>query len=105
MTKEEFKQRKYDLYDEYNAKKTALLKEYRDSNAIAKIGDVIKDKHGCSIIIESVECTDYESPSIYYYGKLLNKNGTINKRGETRALYEVHITEINGNPINPKDIF
>ncbi len=100
MTKEEFKQRKYDLYNEYDAKKSALLKEYRDSNAIAKVGDVIKDKHGCSIIIESVKCTDYDSPSIYYYGKLLNKNGTINKRGETRTLYEQYITEINGTPIN-----
>lgn len=100
MTKQEFDNRNTELYAEYKRKRNALLQEYVMSNARAKIGDTITDKHGHSIIVKYIGIAEYYgSEIIYYNGVKLNKNGQPNKKGDTETIYDERLTSINGNLI------
>lgn len=75
-------------------KKKELSKEYAMSNNPHRKGDTIADHIG-RIVIEEIKYTDRTGsssyPSCVYFGVILNKDGSKNKRNEKRHVWQTNI--------------
>lgn len=93
MKKEDYENKKKELEKEYETKKSVLMREFVDSNNPYKIGDIVTDHIG-SVRIERIKYTwGYYNvpPGAVYYGIELLKNGTPNKRGTMRDVYQSNL--------------
>lgn len=91
MTHEELKQKIAYIERVSEFQKKAVYREFVESNAKYKIGDIVGD---ATDIIRVEEISYYESRnviSIYYYGPLLTKKGEPRKDGAKRAVFECNI--------------
>lgn len=91
MTKEEYKQRTSELYNEYNNKRKELDIEFALSNNDVKIGDVVAD-NCCMIIVENIRVDTAWAgrlPCAYFEGTRITKKFIPYKSGERATVYNV----------------
>ena len=81
-----------DLETEHIHRKKELMRKFVNENNPYKIGDTVTDHVG-SIIIEKISYSrGYNSaPYAIYFGVELNKNGSVNKKGNKRCVHQVNI--------------
>ena len=97
MTPEEYLSKKKDLKAEFELAELNLIKQFVSENNPHKIGDKVTDNVG-SILIERIGFSWGFSgiPCATYTGVELNKNGSPNKRGNKRIIYQSSlITNLN----------
>lgn len=88
MTNEEMKQKIAHIERVALLQKIAIYREFAESNAKYKIGDIVGDDSDI-IRVEQISYSIYHGDiSIYYYGPLLTKKGEPRKDGAKRAVYE-----------------
>lgn len=88
MTNEEMKQKIAHIERVALLQKKAIYREFVESNAKYKIGDIVGDDSDI-IRVEQIAYSIYHGDiSIYYYGPLLTKKGEPRKDGAKRAVYE-----------------
>lgn len=90
MTKQELK-KKFELIEhEAELKKKDAIREYIETNALYRIGDVVSDSSG-TICVERIgysRLTNDGSVVIYYFGHILTKKGLQKKNGQTMCVFE-----------------
>lgn len=94
MTREEYDDKRQELHDDYRRKMRGLMREYTNSNSVAKKGDIVKDH--CQIIrVESASVyAREERPCLIYNGPLLTQKLVPYKNGKIGNVYQCNITEI-----------
>lgn len=91
MTTEELKEKIAHIERVSALQKKAVYREFVESNAKHKIGDIIGDATDI-IRVESISYSEYHGEiSIFYYGPLLTKKGEPRKDGAKRAVFESNI--------------
>lgn len=92
MNFEEYKQKLKELKNEFNQKEFDLAKEFVAANNPYKIGDKVTDHIG-TIIVEKVGLSwDISgNPGARYFGVELNKDGTPNKKGKKRMVWQSNL--------------
>ena len=79
------------LENEFEHRKTLIMKEYCDANNPYKIGDKFTDHIG-TIIIEKIYYKfimgPLSNPGCIYFGPELKKDGTPKKRGDKRRAWQ-----------------
>lgn len=90
MTLEEYKEKLLLLDQEYSANKKSLLQDFVFSNTPYKYGDTVTD-HAGSIFVESIMAVDDDPPHALYRGVILNKDGSMNKKGKKRYVWQTNI--------------
>ena len=93
MTNEEMKQKVAHIERVAELQKKAVYREFAQSNAKYKIGDIVGDNSDI-IRIETISYSVFHGDvSIYYYGPLLTKKGDPRKDGTKRAVFEFAIKQ------------
>jgi hypothetical protein len=95
MTKEQYIQKLKDLEAEFENKKGELVRLCAFSNNTIKVGDVITD-HSGSIKVEKIQVAfgyACDLPSCVYTGIELNKDGTPNKKGKKRSVWQSNLVK------------
>lgn len=88
MTNEEMKQKIAHIERVAELQKKAVYREFAESNAKHKIGDIVGDNTD-TILVEKISYTVFHGDiSIFYYGPLLTKKGETRKDGAKRAVFE-----------------
>ncbi len=92
MTKETLEEKLTALEKKYEAEKRAIQKEYAFSNNTLKVGDNVTDHNG-TIKIEKIGLYLHysSSPSCYYEGIELKKDGTPKKGEPKRNVFQVNM--------------
>lgn len=90
MTHEEMKQKIAHIERVSALQKKAVYREFVESNAKYKIGDIVGDATDI-IRVESISYEYHGEISIFYYGPLLTKKGEPRKDGAKRAVFESNI--------------
>jgi hypothetical protein len=92
MTQQEYKDQLNMLRQVYETDKKVLAEKYAFASNKVEVGDVVSDAGG-SVKVESIKVSiNHEYPCCVYQGTLLNKNGTINKRGESYTVWQTSMT-------------
>lgn len=79
------------LKNVFETERRKLIKIYVDHNNPHKVGEIIHDHIG-SIRIEKIGYyISYEKPEATYTGVELLKNGTPNKKGNKRTIYQQNL--------------
>jgi len=90
MTEQDYFIKLADLQAKLKIEEKKLIKEYVQSNATLKIGQIATDSSG-SIEIDLIYGSRINSnhiPVITYYGVILKKDGTPKKNRERRSIYQ-----------------
>jgi hypothetical protein len=92
MNFEEYKQRVFELKDEFEQKEIELMKEFVNSNNPYKAGDRVTDHIG-TIVIEKIDAAFVYSgpPCAVYTGTELTKDGIPNKKGKKRQVWQCNL--------------
>jgi hypothetical protein len=92
MNFEEYEQKLKELKDEFNQKELDLRRELVAANSPYKIGDKVTDHIG-TIVIEKMGCGwGYSNkPCATYFGIELKKDGTPNKKGNKRMVWQCNL--------------
>lgn len=91
MTREELKQKIAHIEHVAEMQKKAAYREFVESNAKCKIGDIVSDATD-TIRVERIEYSVFHKDiSIYYFGPVLTKKGEPRKDGTKRAVFESQI--------------
>lgn len=100
MTNKEYDKAIYEIEKDFEAKKKAIRLEYVESNAIAKVGDIVSDG-SVTISVDKIICsTTFDSyPIIKYSGIKYTKRGNPYKSGEDSIMRQSNIETINGKPV------
>jgi hypothetical protein len=90
MTRQEYDSKLKEMELDFDRRKTQLAKEFALSNNGYKVGDVFADHIG-RIRIEKISFYfSYKEPSCVYFGLILNKDGSPNKRGKKREAFQIN---------------
>lgn len=91
MTKETYLNKKADIMTQMKTAMKKLNKQFAYLNNHVMIGNIITD-HYQSIKVESIVCTTGNTlPDCYYKGTVVNKNGSLNKRGTKSTVYQSNL--------------
>jgi len=93
MLETEFKLRLDHLKCQFVSDKSQLCKEYVFSNAIAKVGDVVRNSHS-SIRVIKLKYSTGDTPQCYYFGLCLTKKGLPRKDRETTTIPQSQVIEV-----------
>lgn len=95
MTKEQFNQQMKELKDLHEEKIKKLCQTYAMANNPYKTGDVIEDKYGTIIKIESMrwsrESLGSKIPCMVYEGVELKKDHTPKKKKPTAMIWQTNL--------------
>lgn len=96
MNYDEYLQKVKELERELGHKKAALMMEFVNANNPYKIGDKITDHIGSIIIEKMGYAWNYpdSNPCATYYGLELKKDGTPNKKGSRRQVWQSNIVSL-----------
>lgn len=86
MTKDELEFELRSIENLATKKKNAAIKAYCIANNPYKVGDTFTDHMG-SVRVEKIYISLYDR-CCAYYGVMLNKDGSANKRGAKRKAYQ-----------------
>lgn len=95
MNFEEYKQKIKGLEAEFEANKKRLALEFIQANNHHRISDIVTDNIG-SIITERIKGhfgTFGSAPCAVYFGTELLKDGSPNKKGKKRNVYQCNLIE------------
>lgn len=93
MTHKEMEQKVAHIERVAGLQKKAVYREFVESNAKYKIGDIVGDNSD-TIRVEAISYSSFHGDiSIYYYGPLLTKKGEPRKDGTKRAVFESAIKQ------------
>ena len=88
MTHEEMEQKVAHIERVAELQKKAVYREFVESNAKYKIGDIVGDNSD-TIRVETISYSIFHGDiSIFYYGPLLTQKGEPRKDGAKRAVFE-----------------
>lgn len=99
MTKKEYEKQLALLKDDYEKKKRELDLAFAMSNNPVRIGDKVRS-HNRYILVEKMvlfKSFGYH-PCVRYHGTELKKDGTPEKSGIKDDVFQMNVTEINGEP-------
>lgn len=91
-TFEEYKTELKKIDQEAERQKYQLFKQYALTNALYKPGDIVEDHLGKLLVERVFAGGTITCPDTIYRGKVVNKNGSLSKKGHTRNAYQDNIT-------------
>lgn len=100
MTNKEYDKAIYEVVKDFELKKKAIRLEYVESNAIAKVGDIVNDGPVTILVEETTYSVPFDSyPIIQYSGIKCNEQGKPYKSNEDGVVRQSNIITINGKPV------
>ena len=99
MTKKEYEKQLCALEADYEKKKRELALTFAKRNNPVRIGDKVRS-HNRYISVEKMTLyrpSGYH-PCVKYFGTELKKDGTPKKSGTKDYVFQMNVTEINGEP-------
>ena len=99
MTKKEYKEQLALLKKDYEKKVRELELAFATRNNPVRIGDKVRS-HNRYILVEKMILfrTIGYHPCVKYFGTELKKDGTPKKSGTKDYVFQMNVTEINGEP-------
>ena len=95
MSHEEYKAQVKVIEERAETEKKELAKNYATDNNPYNVGDIITDHMG-SVKVDIIQISlgnQREPPQCVYNGIILNKDGSYNKRGKRRGIFQMNIKE------------
>jgi hypothetical protein len=93
MTYEEYQEKLKALVEDFNQSKSQLMKQFVIANNPYKPGDKVTDHNGTILIEKMGFACGYsgDAPCATYDGVELNKDGTPNKKGKKRRVWQSNL--------------
>lgn len=99
MTKKEYKEQLCALEADYEKKKRELELAFAKRNNLVRIGDKVRSHSSYILVEKMVLCKPLGyPPCVKYFGTELKKDGTPKKSGTKDYVFQMNVTEINGEP-------